>query len=86
MVKAECRRDGRELMFTFLADGFLYHMVRNIVGTLADVGRGIFSPEDFLSILAARDRRRASATAPASGLCLVRVNYDASWYVAENDL
>lgn len=86
MARAECRRDGRELMFTFVADGFLYHMVRNIVGTLADVGRGVFSPEDFLSILAAKDRRCASATAPASGLCLVRVNYDASWYAAENDV
>ena len=80
MTRAECSRDGRELSFVFTADGFLYHMVRNIVGTLADVGKGVLSPEDFASILAARDRNKASATAPAAGLCLVRVDYDAPWY------
>lgn len=83
MTRAEFLRDGRELIFTFAADGFLYHMVRNIVGTLADVGRGVLSPEDFASILGARDRQRASATAPACGLCLMRVEYDASWYALE---
>ena len=80
MKRAECKRDGRELVLIFAADGFLYHMVRNIVGTLADVGRGTISSEDFASILAAKDRQRASATAPACGLCLVRVDYDAAWY------
>ena len=80
MKCAACKRDGRELVLIFAADGFLYHMVRNIVGTLADVGRGTISSEDFASILAAKDRQRASATAPACGLCLVRVDYDAAWY------
>lgn len=80
MKRADCSRDGREICFTFTADGFLYHMVRNIVGTLADVGRGLLSPEDFASILTAKDRQRASATAPACGLCLTRVEYDAAWY------
>ena len=80
MKRAECERDGRELVLTFAADGFLYHMVRNIVGTLADVGAGNLTPEDFASILAAKDRQRAGATAPACGLCLVRVDYDMDWY------
>lgn len=80
MTRAECRREGREVSLYFTADGFLYHMVRNIVGTLADVGRGRLSPEDFSSVLSARDRSRASATAPARGLCLMRVEYDAPWY------
>lgn len=81
----ECTRSGRELFFSFSADGFLYHMVRNIVGTLADVGRGVLTPKDFSAILAAKDRQSASATAPACGLCLMRVNYDAAWYAPGND-
>ncbi len=86
MTRAELFHDGREVAFTFAADGFLYHMVRNIVGTLADVGRGVLSPEDFSAILSAKDRQQASATAPACGLCLTRVDYDAAWYVAEKDV
>ncbi len=78
--RAELRRSGRYLSFWFTADGFLYHMVRNIVGTLADVGRGVLTPGDFAGILDARDRNRASATAPACGLCLMRADYDALWY------
>jgi tRNA pseudouridine38-40 synthase len=62
--------------FTFTADGFLNHMVRNLVGTLLDVARGATSPERVEEILASRDRRRAGATAPARGLCLARVRYD----------
>ena len=86
MTRADLFHDGREVVFTFAADGFLYHMVRNIVGTLADVGRGVLSPEDFSAILSAKDRQQASATAPACGLCLTRVDYDAAWYVAEKDV
>lgn len=57
------------------ADGFLRHMVRNIVGTLVAVGSGRIPPEEFRSILSARDRSRAAATAPARGLFLVSVDY-----------
>lgn len=86
MRRAELLYDGRDIVLTFAADGFLYHMVRNIVGTLADVGRGVYSPEDFSAIFSAKDRQQASATAPAAGLCLVRVDYDAPWYVPEKEL
>ena len=86
MTRAELLYDGRNIVFTFAADGFLYHMVRNIVGTLADVGRGVYSPEDFAAIFSAKDRQQASATAPAAGLCLDRVDYDAPWYVPEKDV
>jgi len=55
--------------------GFLRHMVRNIVGTLADVGRGRVDLTAMLDILSSRDRARASATAPPHGLTLVRVEY-----------
>ena len=56
-------------------NGFLYHMVRNIVGTLADVGKGRRSVEDFRRIMAQRDRNYASPTAPAEGLYLLSVDY-----------
>ncbi len=62
-------------VFRFEADGFLRHMVRNLVGTLVDVGAGKLSPEDFSKIMESRDRRRAGMTAPAHGLFLVDVSY-----------
>jgi len=57
------------------ADGFLYKMVRNIVGALVEVGRDRLAPEHVAGIIEARDRRRAPATAPPQGLCLVKVGY-----------
>ncbi len=56
-------------------DSFLYNMVRNIVGTLAEVGRGRWKPEKVLEILQARDRTAAGPLAPAAGLCLMRIEY-----------
>jgi tRNA pseudouridine38-40 synthase len=63
------------LCFTIEADGFLKHMVRNIVGTLAGVGRGKISSDEFYKILLAEDRRRAGMTAPPQGLFLLGVQY-----------
>jgi tRNA pseudouridine38-40 synthase len=63
------------LIYEVRGNGFLHHMVRNIVGTLLEVGRGKLAPQDVLKIFKARDRTRAGPTAPASGLCLVRVEY-----------
>jgi tRNA pseudouridine38-40 synthase len=57
------------------ADGFLRHMVRTIVGTLVEVGRGKRNDEEFVALIAARDRKGAGMTAPARGLCLVEVRY-----------
>lgn len=57
------------------ADGFLYNMVRNIVGTLVEVGRGRWQPEEIDNILAAKDRSAAGPIAPASGLCLMQIYY-----------
>ncbi|UCG20502.1 MAG: tRNA pseudouridine(38-40) synthase TruA [Deltaproteobacteria bacterium] len=57
------------------ANGFLRHMVRNITGTLVDVGSGRLTEEGFAAILAARDRQQAGMTAPARGLCLLEVRY-----------
>jgi len=57
-------------------DGFLRHMVRSIVGTLVEVGRGRYRPEWITEVLTSRDRARGGRTAPASGLILVGVEYD----------
>lgn len=59
----------------FEGNGFLYKMVRNITGTLLDVAAGKIEPSEIKNILAARDRRRAAAAAPAKGLFLFQVNY-----------
>jgi len=63
------------LIFQFEADGFLRFMVRNMVGTLVDVGLEKLSPDDFKRILDSKDRSQASATAPPHGLTLITVNY-----------
>jgi tRNA pseudouridine38-40 synthase len=67
--------DSGLLVFQIEADGFLRYMVRNIVGTLVDVGLEKLAPQDFKRILDSKDRSQASATAPAHGLTLIKVNY-----------
>ena len=57
------------------ADGFLRHMVRNVVGTLVEVGLGKMSPEEISGVLKSGDRSKAGAKAPAHGLFLVKVDY-----------
>jgi tRNA pseudouridine38-40 synthase len=68
-------RAGELISFTVTADGFLYNMVRTMVGTLIDVGRGKTPPEDLPGVLEGRDRRLAGPTAPPMGLWLVGVEY-----------
>lgn len=68
-------REGDLLLYRVRGSGFLYRMVRNIVGTLLEVGRGNLGPGDIDRILDARDRRAAGPTAPARGLFLVSVEY-----------
>jgi tRNA pseudouridine38-40 synthase len=68
-------RHATRIVVEVEADGFLRHMVRAIVGTLVEAGRGRRSVEDVARVLASRDRARAGPTAPARGLCLVSVDY-----------
>ena len=63
------------LVYEIVGDGFLRHMVRAIVGTLVEVGRGRRPVEWVCEVLASRDRRRAGPTAPATGLFLVSIDY-----------
>jgi tRNA pseudouridine38-40 synthase len=71
----DVRRDGDLVEIWIGGSGFLYMMVRIIVGTLVEVGLGRRGPEDAERILLTRDRTQAGRTAPARGLCLVRVDY-----------
>lgn len=69
------KRSGDELVYTVRGSGFLHHMVRNLVGTFILIGKGTLKPDDLPRILESRDRAKAGATAPASGLYLVSVEY-----------
>jgi tRNA pseudouridine38-40 synthase len=76
VLRSTVRRLDEFLVYEIEARSFLRHMVRNIMGTLVDVGRGALSVEDFARILAARDRTRAGMNAPPQGLFLVAVKYE----------
>lgn len=73
--RLDITQDGDEIRVTALARSFLHHQVRNMVGTLKLVGDGKWSADDVGRALAARDRTKSGATAPACGLCLVEVIY-----------
>lgn len=73
--KLAIKRDRGFIYIDIEADGFLYNMVRNIAGTLIEAGRGKLEKGSLKRILEAKDRRAAGPTAPAKGLCLVRVKY-----------
>ena len=75
VTKSQVTREGDMVLFTVAADGFLYNMVRIMVGTLLRVQQGKLAPEDIPGVLAAQDRRAAGPTAPAGGLYLNRVFY-----------
>jgi tRNA pseudouridine38-40 synthase len=74
-VTDEPTADGHWVYVEVEGDGFLYNMVRNIVGTLVDVGVGRWPPEKVSEILEARDRRAAGPIAPPNGLCLMWIKY-----------
>ncbi|MBZ0159395.1 tRNA pseudouridine(38-40) synthase TruA [Candidatus Methylomirabilis sp.] len=75
ILKAEFQEDGDHFSFEIVGDGFLRHMIRIIMGTLLDVGRGRFGPEILKVILESRDRNHASKTISPHGLCLLEVSY-----------
>ncbi len=76
VTTAKVERNGDLVTFTVAADGFLYNMVRIMVGTLLRVQQGKFTPEDIPGIIEAKDRKAAGPTASACGLYLNRVFYD----------
>ena len=78
VFRCEVAPVGQEIHITVQGNGFLHNMVRNIVGTLVEVGRGRWSPREMQGILATLDRAEAGPTAPAGGLTMVCVHYDDS--------
>ena len=75
MYEAEWERRGKELLFTIGGDGFLYHMVRNLVWSLVQVGLGKRTPKDFADELTAKRCEYLNEPAPAQGLYLKEVFY-----------
>jgi len=71
----EIEQSGNEIKLRIRGNGFLYNMVRIIVGTLVRVGRGFYGPEEVKKMLEAKERTNAAVTAPAKGLVLVGVEY-----------
>ncbi len=74
--RADVTAQGRLVILDFEGTGFLYHMARVMAGTLAEVGLGKRTEGSIRDILASADRQLAGVTAPAHGLCLMRVMYD----------
>lgn len=77
VFRAAWQQDGPWLTFDIVANAFLFRMVRMLVGTLLRVGWGALTPEAFVSILEARERRLAGPAVPACGLTLMAVSYEA---------
>lgn len=75
VMEAELIQKGDHLVFEIVADGFLRHMIRIIMGTLLDIGRGKLGSETFKVIRESGDRKQASKTIAPHGLCLLEVGY-----------
>jgi tRNA pseudouridine(38-40) synthase len=75
IFSSQWRRESSELIYEVRGNGFLHHMVRNLVGTFLLIGKGTLKSADVTRIIEAKDRSAAGATAPARGLFLVNVEY-----------
>ncbi|MHC5075735.1 MAG: tRNA pseudouridine(38-40) synthase TruA [Planctomycetota bacterium] len=75
IYRCELMREGERIYFDVEGDGFLYNMVRNIVGTLVEAGVGRMEPIKMKEILEVKDRTAAGPIAPAAGLCLISIEY-----------
>jgi tRNA pseudouridine38-40 synthase len=81
LKRLDVRREGERIVVDVVADGFLHHMVRNIVGVLLEVGQGKRGPDWAREVLQGRDRTLGGVTAPANGLTLMAVEYPAEFAV-----
>lgn len=73
--------DGEELVFTVKGRSFLRYMVRKMVGTLLEVGRGRMVPDDILRLYQIKDRSKSGPTVPPQGLCMVEVLHNEAWRI-----
>lgn len=76
IYEASVREENDEWIFTFVGDGFLYNMIRIIVGTVIEIAEGKRDPKDIAKIIEAKDREQAGKTFPPTGLFLVEIYYD----------
>jgi tRNA pseudouridine38-40 synthase len=76
IMVSEVTRDGDYVRYRVVGNAFVKHMVRNLVGTLVEIGRGFRDPDSMPVLLRAKDRRLAGPTAPPYGLCLDWVKYE----------
>jgi len=76
IISLTVKKTGERIVVEIAANGFLKYMVRIIIGTLVEVGKGSFTPADIKKILKAKNRNVAGPTAPPHGLCLVEVSYE----------
>jgi tRNA pseudouridine38-40 synthase len=79
VLSVDVRREGEYVTLEIEANGFLHHMVRNIVGSLLLVGRGEQPVEWIAELLSGCDRQVAGPTGPASGLTFIGPRYEARW-------
>ena len=75
MYRAECTKSGDEYLFDFVADRFLYNMIRSIIGTVLMIEKDNLSPSKMNEILESKDRTKAGQTADSNGLVLKKVSY-----------
>ena len=75
VYQASCQKDGDQVIFIFKGSGFLYNMVRILVGTLIEIGKGERHPSSIIETIASKDRNKAGKTAPPQGLFLWEVTY-----------
>lgn len=80
IYKAEWKEEEDALVFTISADRFLRNMVRAIVGTLTEVGKGKMNMEEFVKVIESKDRANAGFSVPACGLYLTKVEYPADYF------
>lgn len=76
LTSIDIRQVGEEVYLTFNGNGFLYHMVRILTGTLVEIGLGQRNPEEIREIFESQDRKKAGQMAPAQGLALMSVQYE----------
>ena len=81
----EIKQSNQRILIQCTANAFLQHMVRNIVGTLIDIGEGVLSPESIPIILDSKDRIKSGKTASSSGLYLVGIDYPGKFQLPHSE-
>ena len=81
MIYASCEENSGIIKINLIANRFLYNMVRIIIGTLLQIGKGAYTPEHILKVLEAKDRKCAGSTAEAKGLTLMKVGYSEKYNI-----